>query len=603
MANQYMDLDTLKYLMFEVQGTDDILALERYQDFDQESVNFLLDSVKAFGDTEAFPVFREMDEQPATYQDGTVVTHPALKKMFDAAGELGLIGGTFDHEVGGLQMPTMVMQAANFILDCANNHLNGYPALASGAARLIASFGSQELKEKYIPNMIAGKWGGTMCLTEPQAGSSLSDITTTAHPQEDGSYRLVGQKIFISGGDQQHTENIIHLVLARIEGAPAGTKGISLFVVPKHRINEDGSTTWNDVTTVADFEKMGQKGYCTTHLGFGTHEDCHGWLVGIENAGLKHMFQMMNEARIGVGCQATGVANAAYHASLQYANERPQGRRLSKDGSKDLSQGQTLIKNHPDVRRMLLLQKAVVEGALSLVLQTTKYQDLHRGQDNEEGERNHILLEMLTPIVKTYPAEKGKMAVDNGLQILGGYGFCNDFVLQQYYRDIRIMAIYEGTTGIQSLDLLGRKVPFKQGEGLRILSQEIMSCVEEAQTYDELKPYAKVLTEQLGINQEILQFLMPFAMQGNHERFLSDATIYMEFFCNIIIGWQWLKIATHAKKSLVTGDTAYTADFYESKIHTMKFFYKYELGKNAGLADVIKHSDVLTLVDDKELVF
>lgn len=603
MANQYMDMDTLRYLLFDVQGLDEIFDQPRFQDFDREAVELLLESVKAFADKEMFPVFREMDEKPAVYQDGTVIAHEALKTMFDFAGELGIIGGTFDHEVGGLQMPTTVSQAAYFILDSANNHLDGYVALASGAARLIASFGNDALKGTYIPPMLEGKWGGTMCLTEPQAGSSLSDITTTAYPQPDGSYRLVGQKIFISGGDHQHTENIIHLVLARIDGAPAGTRGISLFVVPKHRIKEDGSFEWNDVTTVADFEKMGQKGYCTTHLGFGSNEDCHGWLVGTENAGLKHMFQMMNEARIGVGCQSTGVATAAYYASLQYANERPQGRRLSTDGSKDLAQGQTLIKNHPDVRRMLLLQKAIVEGSLSLIIQATQYQDLHRANPGEAGERHHMLLEMLTPIVKTYPAEKGRVAVDNGLQVLGGYGFCNDFILQQYYRDIRIMAIYEGTTGIQSLDLLGRKIPYKQGDGLRVLTQEIMTTVEEAQTYDELKPYAKTLTEQLGINQEILQFLMPFAMQGNHERFLSDATIYMEFFSNIIIGWQWLKIASHAKKSLVTGDSTFTADFYESKIHTMKFFYKYELGKNAGLADVIKHSDVLTLVDDKELVF
>jgi LysM repeat protein len=391
-------------------------------------------------------------------------------------------------------------------------------------------------------------------------------------------------------------------LLARIEGAPAGTKGISLFVVPKKRLEVDGSLHPNDVVTAGDYQKMGQKGYCTTHLVFGEQDDCRAWLVGEPNYGLKYMFQMMNGARIAVGRGAVAIAAAAYHASLQYAQERPQGRKLTKDGKKDLSTDPVLIMQHPDVRRMLLLQKAIYEGSLSLVLETARFHDLEQLTEGAEKEKYHLLLELLTPIAKTYPSEKGREAIDNGLQVLGGYGFCSDFVLQQYYRDIRIFAIYEGTTGIQSLDLLGRKITMHKGAALKLLAEEIQQTIGAALTHEELKPYAKILGEQLQLSQEVLNFLMPFAMKGNYERFLSDATIFMEFFGTIVVAWQWLKMATQAKQALVTGQTKYGESFYESNIHTMKFFFKYEVPKTKGLAHILMNDEVLTIFEQKELI-
>jgi butyryl-CoA dehydrogenase len=473
--------------------------------------------------------------------------------------------------------------------------------LTGGAANLIATFGSKVLKEQYVPNMLTQEWGGTMCLTEPQAGSSLSDITTTATPSENGSYKIKGQKIFISGGDHEYSSNIIHLVLARIDGAPAGTKGISLFVVPKKRINGDTLEN-NDVLTAGDFQKMGQRGYCTTHLVFGENDDCQGWLLGEANFGLKYMFQMMNGARIAVGRSGVAISTAAYYASLQYANERPQGRRLTNTGQKDLSQGQTLIINHPDVRRMLFLQKAVAEGSLALMLQTALYHDLHMVSEGAEKEKYYFLEELLTPILKTYPAEMGQTSVSNGLQILGGYGFCSEFVLQQYHRDIRIMSLYEGTTGIQSLDLLGRKVTMKGGKAMMLIGQEMGATINEANTYDELKPYAKKLSEQMHLTTKVVGFLTGFAQKGEFERFLSDATLFMDFFGTIVLGWQWLKLATAAKKALVTGDKTQTEEFFESQIHTMKFFFKYEIPKTAGLAQSMMDTEVLTLKEEKELI-
>lgn len=598
---KYMNMDTLRFQLFDVLKLEELLEYEHYQDFDKESVNIFLDSIKDFSDQELFSCFREMDEQPARYEDGKIIVHPQVKTMMEKGGELGMIGGVFDYDDGGMQIPGLAFQAANYIMEAANNHLPGYIGLTTGAAGLIVAYGSQELKDTYTPKMFEGKWGGTMCLTEPQAGSSLSDITTVAYPQEDGSYKIKGQKIFISGGDHEYCENVVHLLLARIEGAPAGTKGISLFVVPKNRITESG-LEGNDVQTAGDFQKMGQKGYCTTHLVFGEQDDCLAWLVGEENRGLTYMFKMMNEARIGVGRGAVAIASAAYHASLQYANERPQGRKIENDGKKNVDAEQTLIINHPDVRRMLLSQKAIYEGALSLTLQSALYHDLSRVTEGEEQEKYHLLLELLTPITKTYPSEKGRKSIDNGLQILGGYGFCTDFVLQQYYRDIRIFSLYEGTTGIQSLDLLARKITMNNGRALQLLVAEMQEAIEAAMTFDELKPYATDLENKMQLTQQVLTHLLGYAMKGKYQEFLADATIFMEFMGTIVIAWQWLKLATVAKEALVTGQGNYTADFYESNIHTMKFFYKYELSRTTGLADILMSTEMLTILKEKELI-
>lgn len=603
MADKYVDMDTLKYLLYDVHQLEELLERERFHDHDRESLDLFIDSTKAFADKELFPYFKEMDEQPAHHKDGKVHVHPQVKTMMEEGGELGVISGPFDYEDGGMQIPLLVQTASNYILDAANNHLPGYAGLTQGAAELIIHFANQELKDTYVPNMLAGKWGGTMCLTEPQAGSSLSDIVTKATPTEDGHYHISGQKIFISGGDNQFSENIVHLLLARIEGAPKGTKGISLFIVPKNRPDGNGGLIPNDVTTVADFQKMGQRGYCTTHLGFGDAENCQGYLVGEANKGLNYMFLMMNAARIGVGRGASAIASAAYQASLQYANERPQGRKLTTDGTKNLEQKQSLIIEHADVRRMLLLQKAVVEGSMSLVMLAAKYYDLEvTARTPEEKNKYNTLLEMIIPVVKTYPSEAGSYAVNNGLQILGGYGFCSDFILQQYYRDIRISSIYEGTTGIQSQDLLGRKMTMGNGEGLQLLAAEIMKTIQEANKYEALHPYASVLGEKLQLTQKILESLMPHAMKGNYERFLADASIFMEFFSLIIIGWSWLDIAIHAQAALINGTGDYANEFYQSKMTTLEYFYAYELPKTTGQAEILMHNSTVTIKKEAELI-
>ncbi|QSE95856.1 acyl-CoA dehydrogenase [Fulvivirga lutea] len=587
---QYYDPKTLSFLLSKVHHLDELLKHERYAAYDKESIDLLLEAVKDFSDTSLFPYIKEMDEKPSVFKDGRVTVHEQFGPILKKAGEMGLVGAFMDEKDGGVQLPITVFNALYFIMEAANNHVTGYMGLTAGSANLIVTFGSEEIKKKFVPKMLDLQWGGTMCLTEPQAGSSLSDITSSAKDLGDGSFSIKGQKIFISASDHQFADNFIHLVLARLEGAPAGTKGVSLFAVPQYRVNDDGSLgDYNHVDVVGEFEKLGQRGYCTNHLAFGDSGESIGYLVGDANKGLNYMFQMMNEARIATGRMGAGIASAAYYASLQYAKERPQGRKLQSSGKKDPSEEQTLIINHPDVKRMLLHQKAIVEGSLSLVMQCAYYIDKQLTTESNEKNNYHLLAEILTPIAKTYPSEAGKDAVDTGLQVLGGYGYMMDFILQQYYRDIRIISIYEGTTGIQSLDLLGRKVTMMEGAAMKLLAKEIEKVIAAAMQHDQLSGYALSLGENAKLIETCMTHLLPYAMQGNHERYLADATIFMDLFSTVVIGWQWLKMGLAA----MAEDTA----FKESKLHTLDYFYKYEMSRCRGLQKTICHdSDVIVNV-------
>jgi len=593
MAN-YMSIDHLRFLLYQVHDVESILSLEFFADYDRSSIDILIDSVKDYCDKDLYPFFKEMDEKGAYFEDGKVHVHPQIGKIMKDSGANGWLGMTFDYDDGGMQMPHLIANSLFHIMESANNHVPGYLGLTSGSADLIRTFGTKELYNTYGPKMLSGEWAGTMCLTEPQAGSSLSDITTSATPSGDGSYKIKGHKIFISGGDHEYCDNFVHLTLARIEGAPAGTKGISLFVVPKNRIKPDGSLESNDVTTAGDFQKLGQKGYCTTHLVFGENNDSQGWIVGEPNKGLKYMFMMMNGARIDVGLTAASTATAAYYASLQYAKERPQGRLISDSGKKDATSEQTLIINHPDVRRMLLLQKAITEASVSLLLECSKYADILHAAEGEEKENAKLLLEILVPIAKTYPSEKGQESISNGLQVLGGYGYTSEFILQQYYRDIRIMSLYEGTTGIQSIDLLGRKIPMANGKALQLLLAKAQDIIVKASSYESLKPEANQLTKALGKMGQVLEHLTPLAAQGKINTYLSDATIFMKMMSNVVIAYQWLQMGLAAQVALDGDQKDYTDEFYKGKITTMKFYYKYELPMiNADAVAVLHLSSLM----------
>jgi alkylation response protein AidB-like acyl-CoA dehydrogenase len=597
---RYTSLEHTKFLLQEVHRVKDVFALLHFAHLNWEEAWMMIESAKLLADRDMAPYFREMDEQPAKYDgNGGVKTHPQLKTIINQAAEQGWIGGGAKLEYGGMQLPMMIFNAAHHIFMAANNSCQGYFSLSAGSAALITSFGTAEQINTFVPKIFAGQWQGTMALTEPQAGSSLTDITTSAKPVSDGFYKIKGQKIFISGGQHEACDNFIHLTLARIEGAPAGTKGISLFIIPKFFPGKDGTLTPNDIFCAGDFQKMGQRGYCTTHLVFGDKENCKGWLVGEPHKGLSYMFQMMNEARISVGLDAASVAMAAYQASLQYASERPQGRLASE---KDPLKPPTLIINHPDVQRMLLTQKAIAEGALSLAMECNRLSDFAHAAEGEEKQKSFLLLELLTPIVKTYSSEQGSRSAALAIQILGGYGFTTDFPVQQHYRDLKIMSLYEGTTGIQSIDLLGRKVVMEKGKALMILMESVSFVIVQASKFEPLKLYAKELKEELDRVGQVLKHLSQFAQQGDIDRYLSDATVFMEQLSYVVIAWQWLKQAAVASAQLQSGDFKnQSREFYEGKVHTMKFFFRYELPHAEACAKTLMDAEYLTNLKKREV--
>ncbi|HYB21642.1 MAG TPA: acyl-CoA dehydrogenase [Thermodesulfobacteriota bacterium] len=598
MAEKFVSERNLKFLLYEVFDTPALTQYPYYADHSRESFDMALETAVKIGKNLMKPKLSEMDKNPPEFIDGRVKVHPVVRALMKECGEGGWIGASFPFDLGGQQLPLMISGACRFILSAANYSASVYPFLTTGAAHLILAFGSREMVETYVPKMFSGEWQGTMALTEPQAGSSLADITTTAEPTDQGYYQLRGQKIFISAGDHDGVDNVIHLMLAKIKGAPSGVRGISLFVVPQKR-TENGQLVSNDVNTAGIYHKLGYRGAPITQLSMGENNDCRAYLVGEPHKGLMYMFQMMNEARIDVGLGAAAIASAAYYASLEYAKDRPQGRRLT---SKDPTQPQIPIIQHADIRRMLLFQRAVVEGSISLILQCAQYADLGRVLSGEEKEKNELLLDLLTPVAKSYPSEMGIPSVSAGVQILGGYGYCDEFPLEQFYRDARIHPIHEGTTGIQGITLLGRNVTMKNGQAFKLFLEEVQTTIRKAEEVSELEPYARELKEALAKLTQVTLHLIGVAQSKGPEVFLADSTLYLEFFGIVSIAWQWLLQAFCIQKALALKPSATEADFYLGKFYTFRYFFRYELPKIEGLAKRLMDADGLT-VELKETFF
>ncbi len=595
--HDYLSTDHLKFLLHEhLRAPERLANIEVYADFDAEAFDMVVDAAEQIGDTHLYPHYTVMDREKATCESGVVWTHPVLKDGLTAMAEGGWMSSMAPVERGGQQMPTVLNNAGSLIFMAANANIAAYAHLTVGASNLILHFGSEELKERYLPSMYDGQFQGTMALTEPQAGSSLSDITATATPLGDGTYAIRGQKIYISGGDHAAADNVVHLLLARIEGAAVGTRGISLFVVPKHRPEGEGYVP-NDVLTAGIYGKMGQKGYVAAHLMYGENDNTVGYLVGEPHQGLKYMFSMMNEARIGTGIMATGSASAAYYAALKYAKERPQGRHPS---SKDPSQPQVNIIEHADVRRMLLMQKAVVEGSAALMLEASLWSDLAERGSGDAQREAQLLLELLTPIIKTFPSEYGTQAVMNAMQVLGGAGYCNDFPIEQYYRDIRVNAIYEGTTGIHGMDLLGRKVLMEEGAALKALATQMGKDIEaSAKTFPDEAQALGAAAHQL---EKITRHLGKVYQQQGPEAYLADATLYLDYFGLVVIAWHWLRMAQTATAQVESGEGRFGESFYEGKVATMSYFFEYELPKTHGLAARLFSTKPVTLALDPALI-
>jgi alkylation response protein AidB-like acyl-CoA dehydrogenase len=592
MAGKFVSMRNLKFLVYEVFDAVSLTQSPYYSQHNRKSLDLVLDASMKLAQKMLFPLFEEMDRKVPYLEEGQVKVHPQVRAIMKEFGQGGWIGATFPEDWDGEQIPSIIYCACQLIKSSANYSAGVYMSLTSGAARLIHSFASRELKDTYLPDMMSGKWQGTMALTEPQAGSSLGDITTTAYPTDKGHYLLKGVKVFISAGDHDGVDNVVHMILARIDGAPPGVRGISLFLVPKRRVDRNGKLAFNDVTVSQVFHKMGYRGAPITELSFGDKDDCRAYLVGEPNRGLMYMFQMMNEARIGVGLGAAAIASAAYYAALEYCQTRPQGRKL---GSKDPLSPQVPIIEHADVRRMLLFQRAVVEGSEGLLMQCALYEDLLKTAPKDEHENYELLLDLLTPTAKSYPSEMGILATSQSIQCLGGYGYCEDFPVEQHFRDARIHPIHEGTTGIQGMDLLGRKVIIKEGKAFILFLEEARAGAQKAQAVADVAPMAQQLEEALQTLEQVTGHLTGLAGTKGPEVFLADATLYLEMFGIIAVAWQWLLQATAARRALDGTPKATDLNFYRGKLVTARYFFAYELPKIKGLVQRLTDGDPLTV--------
>ncbi|MEV0079955.1 acyl-CoA dehydrogenase [Nocardia neocaledoniensis] len=578
----------LEFLLYEWLEVDALTSRERFADHSRETFDAVLDLSANIAQKCFAPVNKKGDrDAPRIDAAGKVVLPEEIGEGLAQFRDAGLIAGSFDEALGGMQLPTVVNRAAMTWFQAANAAMSSYYFLTAANAGLLAEYGTAEQIDTWVRPMLDGRFTGTMCLSEPQAGSSLADITTKAVAQPDGTYRITGTKMWISGGDQELTENIVHLVLAKVPGGGAGVKGISLFIVPKYLA--DG--TRNDVALVGLNHKMGNRATTNALLNFGDgtftptpESGAVGYLVGAEHRGLSYMFHMMNEARIGVGLLATALGYAGYLASLEYARTRVQGRAVNAAAADSKP---VAIIEHADVKRMLLAQKSYVEGALALGLYCSRLVDEATTTTGPERDRANLLLDVLTPIAKSWPSQWCLEANSLAIQVHGGYGYTTEFDVEQYYRDNRLNPIHEGTHGIQGLDLLGRKVTMHDGAGLTLLADAISDTVDRASAVPALSTYA----EDLG---KALEHLVAVTAQiwsvDDRAASLANASIYLEAAGHIAIAWIWLD------QLLAVGDL--DGSFYDGKRAAAQYFFRYELPKVAAQLTLLAQLDRTTLDTD-----
>ena len=584
MASLLLSRRDLDFLLYEWLDVEQLTKRPRFTDHSRETFDAVLDLSEQVATRHFANHNKQADTNEPVVRDGKVVLIPEVQQALDVFGQTGLVASSMDYAVGGMQLPAVVTGACFVWFQAGNISTSSYPFLTIGAANLLLAHGTDEQIQTYVRPMLEGRWFGTMCLSEPQAGSSLADVTTRAEPQADGSYRLFGNKMWISAGDHELSANIVHLVLAKIPGGPPGVKGISLFVVPKVVV---ASEERNDVVLAGLNHKMGCRGTTNTLLNFG--EGGHtpggkpgavGFLVGEPHRGLAYMFHMMNEARIGVGSGAAALGYTGYLKSLAYARERPQGRPVT---GKNPSSPQVPIIEHADVKRMLLAQKSYVEGALALNLYCGRLVDEERSAEAEaEQAAALLLLDVLTPIAKSWPSQWCLEANSLAIQIHGGYGYTREYDVEQHYRDNRLNPIHEGTHGIQGIDLLGRKVVMQDGAGLRLLRATISATVARA------TGEGAALGAQL---QAAIDRLVTVTGQlwsaGDIETSLANSTAYLEAVGHIVIAWIWLE------QWLAAGEQA--GDFYEGKRQATRYFFRYELPKTGPQLDLLANLDRTTV--------
>jgi alkylation response protein AidB-like acyl-CoA dehydrogenase len=583
MAAAMLNERDIEFMLYELFDTQSLCQRERYQDHDRQTFDQVLHTAKSIAQNEFLPIRQKLDSHQPTFDGKSISMIPELKPALKVLRDSGLSSATADYDYDGMQLPPIVSSIANTYLSIAGGNSIGYSLLTCANANLLQAHASAAIIDKWVKPMRSGRFSGTMAMTEPGAGSALGDLSTRATRDEQGNYRISGSKVFISGGDHDLTENIVHLVLARLVGAPKGVKGISLFVVPKFLVDDEGVIgAANEVALAGLFHKMGGRAHTSTALSFGEKEGAIGYLVGEQNCGLKYMFHMMNEARIMVASGAAALALAGFQYSLDYAKERPQGRLPS---TKDPLSPMINIIEHADVRRMLLAQKAYAEGSLALVLYGTQLSDDERTASSEEARQQaHLLLDFLTPVIKTWPSEYGPKANDLAIQILGGHGYINEHPVELFYRDNRLNPIHEGTTAIQSLDLLARKVPMNKLAGYLATLDEIEKTIMSANEFEPLKCYAKALRQALDALSSTTNALLKAMQTQNIDLVLANSVTYLEMFGHVIMAWLWLKqglVANLALEQLSLKEQPHSEDqaFYRGKLQTVKYFYRFELPK------------------------
>ena len=556
----------IQFLLHDVLQISKYSNLPGFADASSDVIDAIVEEGAKLASNVLHPINQSGDKEGCVrHEDGTVTTPKGFKEAYDQFREGGWQGLSFDPDYGGQGLPYVLSVALNEMISSSNMAFGMYPGLAMGAALAIHAHADKPLKDKFLPKMVSGDWGGTMNLTEPHCGTDLGLLRTKATPSDDGSYKISGTKIFISAGEHDLTENIIHLVLARIDGAPEGVKGISLFIVPKIFIKEDGSLgEANGVSCGSIEEKMGIHANSTCVMNF---DEAKGYLVGEEHNGLRAMFVMMNEARLGVAVQGLAVSEVSYQNGAAYANDRLQGRALT--GEKFPDQPADPIIVHPDVRRMLMDQRAFNEGARAWMYWTALQADLHhKSPDEATRELADDYMGLMTPVLKSYLTEKGYWHATNAQQILGGHGYIHEWGMEQFVRDARIAMIYEGANGVQALDLVGRKLMKDGGRSWQAFFKEIDGFVEDNQGNDELQPYLDGLTSAKKDVEEATQWLAANAMQ-NFDNAGAGSMDYLHMWGLLCIAHGWAQMAKVAIEKKAAGDEG---GFYANKLITGRYF-------------------------------
>jgi butyryl-CoA dehydrogenase len=604
-------LRELEFHLGEVLGLSEVLKQPRFGDIDRGIATAMLEAAAELAEAKFAPCAARLDADEPRWEGGRVVLPLEAGEALRAYVDAGFPGTAFPRPLGGLGLPFLLSQACGALFAAANVSLYSYPMLTQGAANVIARYGSEAQRRRYLPALLSGGAFGTMCLSEPQAGSSLADIRTSATPAGERQYSLRGRKMWISGGEHELAGNIIHLVLARVPGGPPGVKGLSLFIVPRYRLDAAGGAgEANGVGLIGLNHKMGWRGHVNTALSFGDTGECLGELVGREHEGLGYMFHLMNEARVAVGLCAVALAHAGYQYSLDYARTRLQGRPL---GGRDPLAPPIPIIGHPDVRRMLLAQKAWVEGGMGLVLYCARLVDeLGAAPGSAEAEKASLLLELLTPIAKSWPAEHCLEANKLAIQVAGGAGYTRDLPLERLYRDNRLNQIHEGSYGIHGLDLLGRKVRMSDGRALQAFLGEVQHTIREALHSDELRAECRALASAVQALAATTRRLLETLESGEAERALSNATLYLDAFGTIAVAWRWLAQAGAALRGL-PADPGGVPDgarpqaegsaevFRRGKLAACRFFFRHDLPRaRAQLALLASLDDTaLNMRDDQ----